>query len=228
MNKINIMPAGFSMSFQVYRCETKPIAELLDVIAKDELTANLEKLKPGFFKIETHTGLLISSFAYPQKQEIEILKHGVISKLEVPVLLQARIVFLPGFIVISGNNQAGRMALQMLSPFLNISGSFFKPTQEKLFELVEQAVVIKSMKFDNVPGAEVEQLTFSGEIEDCFNQGDLPLRESEINNFTGVFNSLHGIKGIKFTRSGKTTIMKSKREPISIELLTWTIEKLTA
>jgi len=24
MNRISIMPAGFSMSFRVYRCETKP------------------------------------------------------------------------------------------------------------------------------------------------------------------------------------------------------------
>ena len=177
-------------------------------------------------KIEKYTGCLISVFAFPHKDEVEVLKHGIVSKLEVPVLDIAKLIFIPGSILVSGNSQAYKMALQVLTPFMNISGKYFKPTQEKLFELSEQATVVKTMKFGNIPSSEVEQLTFSGEIEDAFNHGSLPLKEAEIKHFNGVFYTPYGVKTVKFSSGGKVTIAKSKKSPIKLDFLGWVIDTL--
>lgn len=227
MIKTDITPAGFSFSFNLYRTEVIPADEIAQILSLEVLAADLEKMKPGFFKMEKYTGCVLVSFAFPQKQEKEILKKGVICKLEIPVLETARLVFLPGYLTISGNNSAGKMAMQMLTPYVNISGSYISPTQEKLFDLSAQAVVIKSMTFVNIPHSEVERLTVSGELEDIFNTHSIyPLREAEISALTGVFSLSTGIKTLKFTKAGKVTIEKSKRQGVTLDLLNAVIEKV--
>lgn len=222
--KISVIPAGFSYTFLTYRTEMIPLDELYAVLCRPELQAELERLKPGLFKIERYAqGAIICNIAYPVKNEVEILKNGMVTKLSIPQLETAKLLFLPGYLLLSGKQNAGKMALQMLTPFLNISGTFVRPSQEKLTMLTDQAVVIKSCSFTNISHSEIEKLTISGEIEDLFACGPLPLRESEISSFTGVYNTPHGIRSFKFSRSGKVQIYKSKRSPIFLDLLDYAV-----
>lgn len=223
--KIDIMPAGFAFPFSCYRTETLPMDELYTIINDEKHQADLEKLKPGFFKVEKYTGLIIASFAFPCKNEIEVLKKGIIAKLEVPQLESCRIVFLPGYILGSGKNSPLKLCLQLMNPYFNISGSSLRLVQEKLFELKEQAVVIKTIQYSNIPHSEIEKITLSGELE-TMDYTELPLAEAELNSLTGVYNTPYGIRSIKFSKAGKITILKSKKSSITSALVAWAIEQM--
>jgi len=229
--RIEIAPASYGFAFNVYRTEAINFEDVLHTLKKDELSADLEKLKPGFIKIEGYDRSFVSSvFAFPQKKEVEALKKGLVCKLEIPVLDTARILFpdrsaTSGHLVVSGSASAYKMALQWLSPFVNISGTYIRPDQERLFELSEQAVVVKAQAFTCIPHAEIEKITLSGELEDIYSY-ELPLREAEISFTQGVFSTPAGVVTIKYSRAGKTTIAKRKNASVSLELLKWAIEQI--
>ncbi|MDD2714659.1 MAG: hypothetical protein PHW04_02065 [Candidatus Wallbacteria bacterium] len=222
--KVEIIAANYNYTFQVYKSESVSHENLYMILKKDELSTDLEKMKPGFFKIEKYLGAIMAIFAYPLKEMIEVLREGVLSKLEVPVLETARVLFVPGYILFSGKSSPAKMALQILSPFVNISTSYLKADPEKMREILEQAAVIKSIQFRNIPHSEVDRITLAGELEDVYNFGSLPLREAEITHFTGVYNTPLGIRNLKFSQNGRIQIAKSKKSAITLELIDWVLK----
>jgi len=220
-------PPGFAFPFSIHRTETVPITEgLKKNLEQEKLQPDLRKLKPGFLKIETYPDAISTVFAFPYKKDVEYLKEGSLVKRSIPVLETARFIFLPGYVLTSGKTAAIKGGLQAIVSFMNISRTNFPLSQEKLNELSEQAVVIKNMKFCNVPNAEIEQVTFAGEIEDAFNAGNLSLRDAKINHFTGVFNTPFKIRSLKFSRAGKINVLKDKRNGVGTDLLHWIIQQV--
>jgi len=225
--KIEICGAGSSFSFTLFRSELIPLESLYDIIKKEEFSADLEKLKPGFMKIEKFSRVIIASFALPHKQELEVLRNGIISKLEVPVLETCRLYFLPGFLLLSGKSTPGKMALQILTPFMNVSSTNIKLSQSVITAFSEEAVIVKTAQFNKIPHHEIDKITLSGELEEIFNFKGLPLREAELTSFTGIFNSPFGIRTLKFSQQGKIQIYKSKKNTINLDLVEWLVSKLS-
>lgn len=226
-HKINITPKGSSFSFLLYKSEIITFDEIYEILKKSEFTADLEKLKPGFLKIEKHSNAIISHFALPKKNRIEILKNGIVSLIEIPILESAKLIFEPGYIYVSGKTNAGKVAIQTISPFLNISLTNVKLNQEIIRNLSDEAEVITSVQFKKIPHQEVEKITLAGEMESIFDFKGLPLVEAEIASFTGIYNTPIGMRTIKFSQTGKIQIQKSKKNPVTLELLDWIIKKIS-
>ncbi|MDD5090577.1 MAG: hypothetical protein PHQ23_06630 [Candidatus Wallbacteria bacterium] len=220
--KIDIIPAGITYSFNCYKTEAKPVEEIYRILKTDDLSADLEKLKPGFFKIDKYQGAISSSFAFPYKEDIEILREGSVRKLEVPRLETIRLIAMPGYLLLSGRSVPAKCALQVFSQYISIAGGAVKITQEKMLNLTEMAAVINTVQFRNIPHSEIEKVTLSGELEEIFAL-TLPLREAEIGGFAGIFNTPFGIRSLKFSTNGRVQIVKSKKLAISLELLEWVV-----
>lgn len=222
----DVIPAGIAYTFHFYRSEAKPVEQIETILKKDEVTADLEKMKPGFSRVDKYPGLVSAAFFLPYKEEIEVLREGAIRKLEVPLLEVARFIFLPGFVLVSGKSKAASAGLQIVTAFLNVSGQVVKPDQGKMIDIQERAGIIHSVKFKEIPHSEIERVTLSGELEEIYSVSSLPLRESEIVSLTGAFNTSDGIREITFGKNGNIKIAKSKRLPIRLNLLSWCIEQV--
>ena len=213
-----VFPVGAGFSFQVYKTETPT-----DLVSRilPQVTADLEKSKPGFRKWEERDKCIVAMFGLPVKEDVDVLREGIESVLEVPKLKKATFIFIEGInrMLVSGDSAAIKQGIQLLLPYMNIAGKQIKLDQSKMVEVHEQATIVKNIKFKNIPDAEVETCTLSGEIEDVY-ASKMDLRDSEMASFTGVFSNG---RSIKIAKTGKCSILKSKREAINRELLSFVV-----
>lgn len=201
-----------SYSFNVCICELSDLDSILNIINKPEAKADLTVMKPGFSNtyVTESEGYVYGVYNFPFKDEIPVLKEGALRKLEIPTLSLAEFYFFKDKIIFSGKKDAIKFAFQMLSAFLDFK--HLKISSVKMVELLDEAEVVKNIKYRNIPNSEIDSASYSGEFESDFRESDLPLRDSEISQFTGIYKVDHDVYRLGFSSSGKISVKNTKKE----------------
>lgn len=219
---------GKHLSFSIFPCEPiKDFHSLERMFGK--MVVDLATRKPGFRKFGTLDCYAKGIFTFPIIKEHDGIVEGNLRKIPLGQVEEAELFFVSNAILATGKNSAIQMALQLMTPKLNVASKPVKLSQERLYDLTEEAVVVKDVKFKNIPHSEVESVALKGELEDIYMGDDkMRLREGSINSFTGVYNTPYGLKTVSWSGTGKVKIFSSKRSCVNLQLAGWVLEKVGA
>jgi hypothetical protein len=225
----DILSRNNGIAFKVVKVKKdRPMLELLDLLKEERFAfTHLPMPKSGFCDGIYEQEWSKITYKYFVSSEHIHYKAGLPEKVMTTALSSATIYFIPGFLICTGDVAGIKAAIPMLGMVLEIEPNFEKISNAKLADFKDIAAVIKGIRYTEIPDSDCSTMSMTGAMEDIDDMPGIPVNAGLISSFTGHFETPGQIvRTISVAANGTIKILKSKKHPISVELLLWVLRRI--